>query len=514
MKKGFSMRIVIVEDEYAIREGLANIINGNTLHTVAGKCKSGDEGIDLIKRVKPDCVITDIRMDGMTGLQMLSILHEEGAMPYSIIISGYSEFEYAREGIRLGVEEYLLKPISVDALEKALHKIEGKILENHNMFGSRLENYLRAYIFGTENEIGEAKRELQKALPDDGKKYGIFAGYYGNIENETEKLERLLRHLKRQYPEYVYLDAAEGRLKLRIMIVKAPEREFAVFAEEFDEHIVGDWSIAKYEIPWAFAVCSSVEEWRDAFAEIQKAMPRCLAEGCHRLLFVEEGTVSVEGRQSVPVKKELVYPVHLEKKLLAALGEGNRETAGNRIDEFLEYIIRREYAPEDIRRSVLKVVTTMLDTAEEINQKAYELLREENCMQSVLNVYTRTEIRDILHRMGRMICEKEKREDISNYTINRTVEYIRIHYKEGITLEETAEALKITPEYLSMLFKREMGMNFSVFLKEFRISHAKRLLKGTDMKVYEVAEACGYNNSNYFTKVFKDVTGMSPADYR
>lgn len=513
MKEGYSMRIVIVEDEYAIREGLANIINGNTLHTVAGKCKSGDEGLELIKRVKPDCVITDIRMDGMTGLEMLLKLHDEGVMPYSIIISGYSEFEYAREGIRLGVEEYLLKPISVDALEQALSKIEEKILENHSMFGSRLENYIRAYIFGTENEIGEAKRELSKYLPDDGEKYGIFVGYYGNITNELEKIERLLRHLKRQYPEYVYLDAAEGRLKLRIVIVKAPERELAVFAEEFDERVAGDWSIAKYEIPWAFALCSSLEEWRDAFEDIWKAMLRCLAEGCHRLLFAGGEFMSVKVQPAVE-KKELVYPVHLEKKLLAALGEGKRETAAGWIDEFLGAVIRREYAPEDIRRSVLKLVTAMLDTAGEINQKAYELLRDENYMQSVLSAYTRTEIREILHRMSKIICEKEKREDISNYTINRTVEYIRIHYKEGITLEETAEALKITPEYLSMLFKREMGMNFSVFLKEFRISHAKRLLKGTDMKVYEVAEACGYNNSNYFTKVFKDVTGMSPADYR
>ena len=65
-----------------------------------------------------------------------------------------------------------------------------------------------------------------------------------------------------------------------------------------------------------------------------------------------------------------------------------------------------------------------------------------------------------------------------------------------------------------MLFKREMGMNFSVFLKKFRISHAKRLLKTTDMKIYEVAQECGYSNSNYFTKVFKEVTGISPAEYR
>lgn len=121
---------------------------------------------------------------------------------------------------------------------------------------------------------------------------------------------------------------------------------------------------------------------------------------------------------------------------------------------------------------------------------------------------------EILMKYGDEICDRRMKEGISNYTINRTLEYIRIHYKEGISLEKTAEVLNITPEYLSMLFKREMGMNFSVFLKKFRISHAKRLLKTTDMKIYEVAQECGYSNSNYFTKVFKEVTGISPAEYR
>ena len=155
----------------------------------------------------------------------------------------------------------------------------------------------------------------------------------------------------------------------------------------------------------------------------------------------------------------------------------------------------------------------MVETAKEINQKAYEILRTQNSMQNVLNAYTRKELFDTLADVSNVICDKDKKDGISNYIINRTLEYIRMHFKEGITLEETAEMMNITPEYLSMLFKREMGMNFSVFLRKFRISYAKRLLKGTDMKVYEVAQECGYVNSNYFTRVFKEETGISPAEY-
>ena len=173
-----------------------------------------------------------------------------------------------------------------------------------------------------------------------------------------------------------------------------------------------------------------------------------------------------------------------------------------------------EYSAEEIRNGAVKLITRMMDIAKEINQKAYESLLEKDYLKALFLAYTQTEIRDILMKCGNTICDRKKKESISNYTISRTIEYIRTHYQEGISLEKTAEILNITPEYLSMLFKREMGMNFSVFLKEFRISHAKRLLKGTDMKIYEVAQECGYSNSNYFTKVFKEVTGISPAEYR
>lgn len=107
-----------------------------------------------------------------------------------------------------------------------------------------------------------------------------------------------------------------------------------------------------------------------------------------------------------------------------------------------------------------------------------------------------------------------KREDISNYVIKKAINYIREHYQEGITQEEVSRKLEITPEYLSTLFNREMGINFSLFLKQFRISHAKRLLKGTNMKIYEIAEAVGYSDAKYFARVFKEEQGISPGEYR
>ena len=122
-------------------------------------------------------------------------------------------------------------------------------------------------------------------------------------------------------------------------------------------------------------------------------------------------------------------------------------------------------------------------------------------------------------RQLRRLCETfcmhtEQKEDISNYAIKRAISYIRMHYNENIMLEELANKLDITPEYLSTLFNREVGVNFSSFLKDFRISHAKRLLKCSDKKIYEIAEEVGYPDSKYFNRVFKEKVGVSPREYR
>lgn len=113
-----------------------------------------------------------------------------------------------------------------------------------------------------------------------------------------------------------------------------------------------------------------------------------------------------------------------------------------------------------------------------------------------------------------LVGENVKREDISNYIIKKAINYIREHYREEIALEELSRKLEITPEYLSALFKREVGINFSLFIKRFRISHAKRLLKGSDLKVYEVAERVGYGDAKYFARVFKEELGVTPGEYR
>ena len=128
---------------------------------------------------------------------------------------------------------------------------------------------------------------------------------------------------------------------------------------------------------------------------------------------------------------------------------------------------------------------------------------------------TRSELYNIFECIVQVFLENmTERQNISNYVILRAIDYIRNHYQEGISLESVAENLDITSEYLSTLFNREVGENFTSFLKKFRISHAKKLLKGTDKKIYEIAAEVGYSDPKYFNRVFKEEEGTPPGDFR
>ena len=123
------MRILIVEDEVMIREGLAKLIKSHTGHTVAGEASNGQEGLNLALRLRPELVITDIRMPVMDGLQMIEKLHDMNLNTRAVILSGYSEFEYAKKAIYYGVEDYLLKPLAAEDIVDVLERIEKKMEE-------------------------------------------------------------------------------------------------------------------------------------------------------------------------------------------------------------------------------------------------------------------------------------------------------------------------------------------------------------------------------------------------
>lgn len=505
------MQIVIVEDEVKIREGMGKIIEAQTGHVIVGEAADGEEGLQMVLRFKPDLVITDIRMPRKSGLEMLKELYERRIKVHSIILSGYSEFEYAKKAIRYGVDDYLLKPLAAEDVRNMLQGIEEKLEKEKKLVYGQPENRLKDILFGNVEESENNIEQLCRSCGfEPGMKYEMFAGYIG-AANVTyrEVVEQEIVELKEKYRDFkIYLVYQENR---QIFYCLTAGKTFDAVEKEQYEHSFYHHMVLKYrkreERPvWVMTGCDE-KNLRKTGEFLNKNLSYALVMEGQEWITEE----MIEQYEAEPFE----YPLEINSHLRNAICQGDSEEIARISERFLVYMRRHCYAPEDMRYGFMKSYYLVADTLQDIDQGLHEHLKNSGILRRMESVITWKELQGAYEDMIKAVAgARVKREDISNYVIKKAINYIREHYQEGITQEEVSRKLEITPEYLSTLFNREMGINFSLFLKQFRISHAKRLLKGTNMKIYEIAEAVGYSDAKYFARVFKEEQGISPGEYR
>lgn len=504
------MRIVIVEDEVKIREGIARLIETQTDHVVQGEAVNGEEGLEMVLRFKPDLVITDIRMPGMDGLEMVKQLYERKVPLHVVILSGYSEFEYARNAIRYGVDEYLLKPLDVDDIRKMLGKIEEKI-QLEQMTNGTPGMHLKNLITGEEKDAENNCRILREicGIPGEGD-YELFVGYIGSAQpSYRDEMEHFVEEIRERHRElqviYFYMENSQKGYLLSCG-EKGGGKVQALEKSVYNSLIL-KFRGKPGRAVWGKKQFSCPEEIRKSARELDDMLS-------YALVINSEGFLDMEQIKTYS-PKPFVPPAHIYNRIRSAVCQDEAEKLRQAGEEFITFMREGHFESGEIRKAFIKNYYLIGDTLQEIDQSRYQHLRNRNLLRNMENAVTWHELECAYRDVMQVIAgANARREDISNYVIKRAINYIREHYQEGLTQEEVASVLEITPEYLSTLFNREMGINFSVFLKQFRISHAKRLLKGTDMKVYEIAGAVGYSDPKYFQRVFKEEIGVSPGEYR
>lgn len=502
------MRILIVEDEVKIREGIARLISRQAQYAIIGKVKNGKEGIEFSLRYKPDLIITDIRMPVMDGLEMLTQLQKAKLFSRAIILTGYSEFEYAKKAISLGVKNYLLKPISPEEVIELLHQIDAEIKEENKMLQGSCESIIRDIILGSSEEEATSYAKLADLIELEGDcNYRLYVGYIGSapVEYKNHFKEWMLSIIER-YPECKCYTFFVETLQQFVCLVVGKE-ELCEWEAYFIRYMIKPYRKQSDQPAWAAEYFNSLEMLGKTFQTLEQLLSFSLTYGNDNLL-----------KQDVLMHMELKkpsYPVKIENQFKVAICKGELEKLSSLAEAFYEYCAKSLMSPEDIRNYYIKMVTFITNIVQEIDLKLYEHIQNMSLLKHMSGVYTRNELEQLFSDLLTTLQKRyEKKEDIRNYTILKVISYIRDHYSEGITLEEVARKMDLTPEYLSTLFNKEMDINFSNFLKQFRMSHAKRLLKGTDLKIYEIAEAVGYSDAKYFMRVFKEVQGMSPKEFR
>lgn len=503
------MRIVIVEDEVMIRVGMGKLIENETDYHIIGEAKNGKEGYEMALRLKPDLIITDIRMPEMDGLEMLKALKESGFSVRAIILTGYAEFEYARTAIGLGVNDYLLKPIGVEDVQEVLKKMEQSMEADAQKQigpGTLLRDIYMGSIEGSKEGI------LTHFCESCGIKgvehFQLYLAYTGGEEADyRQRFMEKIRQWKESAGERIsFFDVSIDKLQEVLCFLCGPPEKLKEMEGIFQRKLL-KYGMEEGRTIWSRVAFSRIDEIYEKIQTLQELLGYgVIMDQCE--LITEERIKTYE-----PEKYE--YPVQLENRIKNSICNGLVQNYQKDVDAFITYHTEHSYLPQNVRHSYMRYATFISNLLQEIDKKSFSQLQNLCLIRQMSEARTGFQLEQVLQSMAEFLKNSQgKKENISNYTIKKAINYIREHYTESIGLEEIATSLDITPEYLSTLFNKEMDINFSVFLKEFRISHAKRLLKGTDMKIYEIAEAVGYHDSKYFMRVFKEVQGISPGEYR
>lgn len=533
-----ALKVFLAEDESVVREGLRDNIPWQQFgYQFVGEAGDGEMALPLIRKTRPDVLITDIKMPFMDGLALSHIVGQEFPEMKIIIISGYDDFEYARQAIQEGVEQYLLKPITRRTLQKALTEVKEKIESEQeqknylNKYQDDMHEYeqffLRTFfekVFAGQIPVQEIYEEAQKHSLD------INAPFYNLVlidvkEKENRKkagevcqkcYEELMRFLLRFSNYYLVF---RWNIDIYGVMIKGEEENIAERTDKCMEGIAQICAQYEEEIDWHAAAGSPIERFSQLSACYQKLNHifnyRFFEPSKHILSEKQADERSAENRKGA---FEVVDMNKTNPELIRSfLAKGQKEEAGEFVGNFLRGMeqalhsrIFWDYTLLNVRFAVLSYVAELGVTQDEFLQSisVKDVQKMEISLENMRNY-----IEDMLTQA--ICCRDRENESQGRKTLNKSLEYIEENYmRESLSLNEIAAAQEVSPNYFSAMFSQEMQMTFVEYVTRKRMEKARELLRDTDMRANEIALAVGYKNPHYFSFVFKKTQGCTPREYR
>ncbi|MBC8062146.1 MAG: response regulator [Clostridiaceae bacterium] len=510
-------KVLIVDDERIIREGIANSINWNKYNfSLCGMAENGLEAYEIIKEVVPDVVITDIKMPGMDGLELISQVYEEYAEITFIILSGYGEFEFANKAMKYGVKHYLLKPCDENEIIGILEKIllEKKHKEKKDKFLSDIndnlkkvlpqvgEQFLRDFIMGGYY----SKLELEYFLTLFEIEESRFKLVIFKIDNGVDLIEKFaLKNIAYDIlnPDTVYLSTIlEDNI---VLLMKSIDLSLLTELLVKIKNVFN-----KY---FKCNICIGVSN-ENGFENIQKMyleVQECLK--CEFYLG-DDNIITEKNIEFNKTQENLSIETHNEA-IAISVKTGNLESLNSQLDRFFQIIYQGKLEIEMAKTYCIEIFLIILRQGghKEVSSysKALYEIQEMNTLKQI-NLY----VKEIANKIAKKNYENnaENYGLIINTVINCVSKNIQ-NYELSLTWI-AKEVLFMNENYLGKLFYKHTNEKFSHYVIKVRMEKAKELIKSKkDYKIYEITEQIGLeDNTQYFSQVFKKYTGYTPSEYR
>lgn len=486
------MKIVIVDDETRIREGIAGLLKKISRDfQIVGEAGDGTEGLELIVQTRPDLVITDIKMPKMSGLELLTCLHERNIAFKAIVLSAYSEFSYAQQAIKLGVSEYLLKPIAFDDFSASIRNIEAQIAHERTKNPQQLhslENILLGVLFSGLPIDDEMRSFLKSVYRLDSDRRAAAAAIY--LGGEFDQARTRFR----ETAEPLLADASIPHqflelLKTKELLMVVHSVDDLPKAENLFKSVVVPKAGQAFKRNAAFGwiTIESLSQLKDSVDVLRHSMDWNIVREHPCVISYPE----VLRTKATP----LPYPIEMEKRVKNAVCEINYNKAREILRQFLQYLQSDVFKPSEIKETVVRFLWAMINILREVDFENYEHIDQQNLLARIMRALSWEEIESAVIVFSSPLADKSDGKAFS-LQVRRAANYVHEFYGQDITLEEIAGKLNLTPEYLGSLFHKEIGENFNSYIRNLRIKKAKELLISTDMKLFEIASAVGYADLN------------------
>lgn len=539
------LKIFLAEDEVIVRETIKRMIPWEDLgFELVGEAADGEMALPLLLRQKPDLLITDIKMPFMDGLTLAKVAKKEIPGLKVVILSGYDDFNYAKQAINIGVEDYLLKPITKNALIERLTEIRSRYehektqKEYYEKFHREMQAYeknssrdfFEALVSGSMDMMEIYRRSEKLGLDIVAEAYNVliftmnceedFSGQReGYSEWEVESLELL--------EEFFSENTSAMLFRCNIfsygVLIKGQKETIEENTRSCVSEIQRIFDRKEQKRQWFVAAGEPVER----LSQIQKSYYSASRAFSQRYLYDEnilyyDEMASMEKKNVTEddstylqkVDVNALNPAILQK----FLSNGLLEETENFVKDYfyaigqepLESLVFRNYVTLNVRFSVMSFLKEIGCDTRTLEQEDTEDVLSESS-KSLENAIAYAE-----KIISQAIALRDQNSGNKNRSILKTaVDFIDSHYmEEDMSLNKAANAANVSANHFSALFSQNMGQTFIEYLTNLRMNKAKEYLRCTSMRSSEIAGEIGYKDAHYFSYLFKKTQGMTPSDYR
>ncbi|MCI1207973.1 MAG: response regulator [Treponema sp.] len=511
------MKVAVLDDEEKVCTLICTLIEWKKLGLVlTGTASDGISGLELIKSTKPDLLITDIRMPGMTGLELVKAAKEVSPDLQVIIISGYSQFDYAQTAINYGVVNYLLKPIKKQELNTVLKKMT----DTFQLRCAETEKSKRLEEIVERRQKQDAERLLITAV--------------------TCKTKTAITDFPIPFPlrlsaiKVDSLSADYDENAIKILIRKFEEKMEQIISDQYITAFNTEYTfiLAVHEknegntylneiLSWCKSQTQVFTNFTMTIATAEKVLSRKDLYGKARFIFqglsrrLEDGGLAIYEEKTLLPETGFDYDHNIKVFFNAILQE-----AVCSFDEcfgiFKKNIEDRDLAPYQYEMIIREFTLRFLEEASlHLSDINYQQLKSD--YDKILLCASKKQLWETVYNYLKEAFDLFADEEREKYSkpIRLAKQYIAENYDDSmICLNTVAEKIDLNSAYFSVLFKKSCGIGFSEYLQNLRMGKAKELLVQTRLPIKQIAAFSGYSDPKHFAKVFKNINGIKPIEYR